>query len=88
MRIKLNVALLSIAVVPLLAFVPPRPIATKARAALSSGAKCKTALYVQSLQVRSELHPILSIVSGCGERESIDLSRQNVLVVVEHASQE
>ena len=52
MRIKLHIALLSLAAVPLFAFVPPRLIATKANTALSSRVGSKTALYVKSLQVR------------------------------------
>ena len=52
MHIKLRIALLSFAVVPLIAFVPPRLVATKAKTALSSRVGSKTALYVKSLQVR------------------------------------
>ena len=52
MQIKLQIALLSFAVVPLFAFVPPRLVATKAKTALSSRVGSKTALYVKSLQVR------------------------------------
>lgn len=54
MHIKLHIALLSFAVVPLFAFVPPRLVATriKAKTALSSRVGSKTALYVNCLQVR------------------------------------
>jgi hypothetical protein len=52
MYIKLHIALLSFAAVPLFAFVPSRLIATKATSALSARVGSKTALYVKSLQVR------------------------------------
>ena len=74
MQIKLHVALLSIAVVPLFAFVPPRLVATRAKTALSSR-KYRTALHVTNLQVR-DLDVYLVIERLCmidiGKAESKD----------------